>query len=193
MIGLRMLNEMLITNCTPTMVHSVRRQCCCRLLRRVAVASIRSGCLDCGMVQAFGGLRKAVKCRGAPFARPRGARYGFGGTARTRWKTIRSSGRRVCCPTRMDRDRAAPGRGAGDRARRGEWPARRAHFYITFRTDHPGVVIPQRLRAQYPQEMTIVLQHQFWDLKFDPRRGADQCRPVVRRRAGRRWSFRWTR
>ena len=41
------------------------------------------------------------------------------------------------------------------------------HFYLTFRTDQPGVVIPQRLRAQYPQEMTIVLQHQFWDLKFD--------------------------
>jgi hypothetical protein len=41
------------------------------------------------------------------------------------------------------------------------------HFYLTFRTDHPGVVIPPRLRAQYPQEMTIVLQHQFWDLKYD--------------------------
>jgi hypothetical protein len=41
------------------------------------------------------------------------------------------------------------------------------HFYLTFRTDHPGVSIPQRLRTQYPQEMTIVLQHQFWDLKFD--------------------------
>lgn len=41
------------------------------------------------------------------------------------------------------------------------------HFYITFRTDHPGVTIPPRLRAQYPQEMTIVLQHQFWDLKVD--------------------------
>ena len=41
------------------------------------------------------------------------------------------------------------------------------HFYITFRTDHPGVEIPQRVRAQYPQEMTIVLQHQFWDLGFD--------------------------
>jgi len=41
------------------------------------------------------------------------------------------------------------------------------HFYLTFRTDHPGVVIPARLRAQYPQEMTIVLQHQFWDLKVD--------------------------
>lgn len=41
------------------------------------------------------------------------------------------------------------------------------HFYITFRTDHPGVAIPPRLRAQYPTEMTIVLQHQFWDLKVD--------------------------
>jgi hypothetical protein len=41
------------------------------------------------------------------------------------------------------------------------------HFYLTFRTDHPGVVIPPRLRAKYPQEMTIVLQHQFWELKMD--------------------------
>src|ERR1700692_2310697 len=41
------------------------------------------------------------------------------------------------------------------------------HFYISFRTPSPGVVIPARLRAQYPEEMTIVLQHQFWDLKLD--------------------------
>lgn len=41
------------------------------------------------------------------------------------------------------------------------------HFYVTFRTDQPGVIIPTRLLAQYPQEMTIVLQHQFWDLKVD--------------------------
>jgi hypothetical protein len=41
------------------------------------------------------------------------------------------------------------------------------HFYISFRTAYPGVVIPARLRAQYPEEMTIVLQHQFWDLKLD--------------------------
>jgi hypothetical protein len=41
------------------------------------------------------------------------------------------------------------------------------HFYITFRTDYPGVELPTRLRAQYPQEMTIVLQHQFWDLRAD--------------------------
>ena len=38
------------------------------------------------------------------------------------------------------------------------------HFYITFRTDHPGVRIAPRLKERYPQEMTIVLQHQFWDL-----------------------------
>ncbi len=41
------------------------------------------------------------------------------------------------------------------------------HFYLTFRTDYPGVHIPARLLAQYPEEMTIVLQHQFWDLKVD--------------------------
>jgi uncharacterized protein len=41
------------------------------------------------------------------------------------------------------------------------------HFYISFRTSYPGVMIPARLRAQYPEEMTIVLQHQFWDLKID--------------------------
>jgi uncharacterized protein len=38
------------------------------------------------------------------------------------------------------------------------------HFFITFDTRHPGVRISSRLRAQYPDEMTIVLQHQFWDL-----------------------------
>jgi hypothetical protein len=41
------------------------------------------------------------------------------------------------------------------------------HFYITFRTDLAGVDLPPRVRAQYPKEMTIVLQHQFWDLGFD--------------------------
>ncbi|MFN7902608.1 MAG: SspB family protein [Holosporales bacterium] len=38
------------------------------------------------------------------------------------------------------------------------------HFYITFRTEHPDVVIPDYLREQYPDEMTIVLQYQFEDL-----------------------------
>jgi hypothetical protein len=38
------------------------------------------------------------------------------------------------------------------------------HFYISFRTEYPGVRLSNRLREKYPQEMTIVLQHQFWDL-----------------------------
>lgn len=38
------------------------------------------------------------------------------------------------------------------------------HFYITFRTDHAKVQIDQSLKTRFPQEMTIVLQHQFWDL-----------------------------
>lgn len=38
------------------------------------------------------------------------------------------------------------------------------HFYISFRTDAPGVQISDRLKEQYPEEITIVLQHQFWDL-----------------------------
>jgi len=38
------------------------------------------------------------------------------------------------------------------------------HFYIGFATKAPGVTIPPRLVERYPEEMTIVLQHQFWDL-----------------------------
>jgi hypothetical protein len=38
------------------------------------------------------------------------------------------------------------------------------HFKITFATGAPGVRLSERMRAQYPQTMTIVLQHQFWDL-----------------------------
>ena len=38
------------------------------------------------------------------------------------------------------------------------------HFNITFNTAAPGVRLSDRMRAQYPQTMTIVLQHQFWDL-----------------------------
>lgn len=41
------------------------------------------------------------------------------------------------------------------------------HFYITFRTDADGVEIAPDLRARYPDEMTIVLQHQFWDLSAE--------------------------
>jgi hypothetical protein len=39
------------------------------------------------------------------------------------------------------------------------------HFYIGFATRVPGVVIPDALRERYPDDMTIVLQHQFWDLE----------------------------
>ena len=39
------------------------------------------------------------------------------------------------------------------------------HFYISFDTHADGVRLSDRLRAQYPDEMTIILQHQFWDLK----------------------------
>lgn len=38
------------------------------------------------------------------------------------------------------------------------------HFYVTFRTTAPGVRLSQRLREKHPEEMTVVLQHQFWDL-----------------------------
>src|SRR5712691_2919901 len=38
------------------------------------------------------------------------------------------------------------------------------HFYITFDTRAEGVRLSPRLREKYPEEMTIVLQHQFWDL-----------------------------
>ena len=39
------------------------------------------------------------------------------------------------------------------------------HFYIGFATEMEGVAIPESLRSRYPQEMTIVLQHQYWDLE----------------------------
>jgi hypothetical protein len=45
-----------------------------------------------------------------------------------------------------------------------------SHFYVTFLTDAPGVSISDTLKAGNPKEMTIVLQHQFWDLDvFDDR------------------------
>ena len=38
------------------------------------------------------------------------------------------------------------------------------HFYITFRSHAPGVRLSNRLKEKHPEEMTIVLQHQFWDM-----------------------------
>jgi hypothetical protein len=52
----------------------------------------------------------------------------------------------------------------GDVARAKALPGEH-HFFITFDTTAEGVRMSSRLRAQYPQEMTVVLQHQFWDMK----------------------------
>ncbi|MEI7669364.1 MAG: ClpXP protease specificity-enhancing factor SspB [Pseudomonadota bacterium] len=41
------------------------------------------------------------------------------------------------------------------------------HFFVSYRTDYPGVEMSDSLRAKYPREITIVLQHQFWDLKIE--------------------------
>src|SRR5688500_10829240 len=41
------------------------------------------------------------------------------------------------------------------------------HFYISYETQHPGVRMSDQLRAKYPKDITIVLQHQFWDFKVD--------------------------
>ncbi len=43
------------------------------------------------------------------------------------------------------------------------------HFYITFRTRAPGVVMAEQLIKKFPDEMTIVIQHQFWDLEVHQR------------------------
>lgn len=41
------------------------------------------------------------------------------------------------------------------------------HFYISFDTNYPGVQMSEMLRARYPEEMTIVIQHQYWDLRVE--------------------------
>ena len=40
------------------------------------------------------------------------------------------------------------------------------HFFVSFQTNFPGVSISPQLKARYPEEITIVVQHQFWDLKI---------------------------
>ncbi len=40
------------------------------------------------------------------------------------------------------------------------------HFYIDFITNYPGVQIPEFLREDYPEDMTVVLQHEYWDLEI---------------------------
>jgi hypothetical protein len=60
--------------------------------------------------------------------------------------------------------RAIPGRVLRDVERTGGLPGSH-HFYVTFKTQAPGVSIPPHLMQKFPDEMTIVLQHKFWDLK----------------------------
>jgi hypothetical protein len=59
--------------------------------------------------------------------------------------------------------RAVVRRVLSDVARVGALPGEH-HFYVTFDTRAAGVKLSSRMREQYPDEMTIVLQHQFWDL-----------------------------
>ena len=63
--------------------------------------------------------------------------------------------------------RAVVGRVLGTVQRSGGVLPGTHHFYITFKTHAPGVVIPQHLRERFPDEMTIVLQNKFWDLVVD--------------------------
>ena len=39
------------------------------------------------------------------------------------------------------------------------------HFYIAFNTRHPGVMLSEKIAQRYPREMTIVMQHQYWNLR----------------------------
>jgi hypothetical protein len=60
--------------------------------------------------------------------------------------------------------RAVVGRVLGEVERGGGLPGNH-HFFITFKTGAPRVVVPPHLRERFPDEMTIVLQNKFWDLK----------------------------
>ncbi len=60
--------------------------------------------------------------------------------------------------------RAVVGRVLGEVEASGRLPGDH-HFYITFKTAAPGVEIPRHLTERFPDEMTIVIQNRFWDLK----------------------------
>ena len=66
----------------------------------------------------------------------------------------------------QDALRAVVGRVLGEVERSGGLPGDH-HFYITFKTRAPGVSIPKHLLERFPDEMTIVIQHRFWDLKVE--------------------------
>ena len=63
--------------------------------------------------------------------------------------------------------RAVVGRVLGEVQANGALPGQH-HFYITFKTHAAGVDIPQHLRDRFPDEMTIVIQNRYWDLKVEP-------------------------
>ena len=67
----------------------------------------------------------------------------------------------------QDALRAVVGRVLGEVEQSGGLPGEH-HFYITFKTRLPGVSIPKHLLERFPEEMTIVIQHRFWDLKVEP-------------------------
>ena len=64
----------------------------------------------------------------------------------------------------QDALRAVVGRVLGEVQANGGLPGEH-HFYITFKTNAPGVDIPKHLTERFPDEMTIVIQNRFWDLK----------------------------
>ena len=66
----------------------------------------------------------------------------------------------------QDALRAVVGRVLGEVELSGGLPGEH-HFYITFKTRAPGVSIPKHLMERFPDEMTIVIQHRFWDLKVE--------------------------
>src|SRR4051812_2354362 len=66
----------------------------------------------------------------------------------------------------QDALRAVVGRVLGEIEATGALPGNH-HFYITFNTRFPGVSIPKHLSERFPDEMTIVIQHRFWDLKVE--------------------------
>src|ERR1044072_991071 len=66
----------------------------------------------------------------------------------------------------QDALRAVVGRVLGEVEQSGGLPGE-PHFYITFKTKMPGVSIPKHLLERFPDEMTIVIQHRFWDLKVE--------------------------
>lgn len=63
--------------------------------------------------------------------------------------------------------RAVVGRVLGEVQANGSLPGQH-HFYITFKTGAAGVDIPKHLTDRFPDEMTIVIQNRYWDLKVTP-------------------------